>query len=684
MRWFLPLFLCTAAALGAETFHVSPQGSDKGSGRRGSPWRTLERALEDRRLGPGDVVVVAPGTYDGPVKIVRGGAWRRPVILRGEPGAILRNPEPGPVVRIQTRDPIVLEGFTIRPSAGLGVLVSQSGPGTVLRRLHIEGGGAEGIRIEDSRGVRVERSSVQASRYGVVIEGRGHLIINNKITSCTVAGIVLGGEEPVRDSTVRGNSLLENGGGHGDPGGLWVRWVRDVRFENNLLQSKGGRRLLTVESDGVAFSNNHFFSPNDAHGAAYFWAGFERTGFGRLRILMRDPNAMFADPATTAEGLHPGSPAIDAGGGRPAPGEMDFKGGARVVGMAPDVGAYEFALPAGLRVEGNQLMAQNRIVRLRGVAVGDPFLDRQGRPLSDYAALRDLWNANVVRISVHANVWRDANEFGGREEVLRRLRGEVDAALGAGLYVILDWHVVGWPDGYAKPSEPGEPVALHDTRFALAKSFWESVARTFGKDGRILFELWNEPVRGPDDWKPDPRAWEDLRPYFEHLTGVVRAHSENVVIVAGGSWAYSLQGIRDNPPADLNTAIAWHIYAGKENNDERRWEAAFDDLAKDFPVIVSEWGFEEGGPAHYRGDIEDFGAKFSRRWLEGRSLHWVAWCWHPEVGPPMLQKDGASPTAFGAFVAGLLKQNPPRSVTVPRWISPEGRPVRFYRPFSID
>ncbi len=267
--------------------------------------------------------------------------------------------------------------------------------------------------------------------------------------------------------------------------------------------------------------------------------------------------------------------------------------------------------------------------------------------------------------------------------VIAWLRHDIEAAAAAGLYVILDWHITGWPDGYAKPSEPGEPVGLHDSSFALAEDFWNTAAAAFGSNGLVAFELWNEPVRGPDDWRPDPTAWDRLRPYLGRLTAIVRQHSENLVIVTGGSWAYGLTGTRENRPEDLNTAIAWHVYAGKEGNNEARWAAAFDDLDRDFPVIVTEWGYEENGKPHYRGGVADFGSKFARNWLEGRRLHWVAWCWHPTVGPSLLQKDWATPTAFGQFVLQGLRPNPRRPLEPPSSMDRTGRAVRDYRPFEI-
>jgi|GEM_PF-2884414 len=90
---------------------------------------------------------------------------------------------------------------------------------------------------------------------------------------------------------------------------------------------------------------------------------------------------------------------------------------------------------------------------------------------------------------------------------------------------------------------------------------------------------------------------------------------------------------------------------------ERQACAALGDLQKVRPVIVTEWGFERDAKAHFKGTPESFGDKFLRDFLVARNLHSVAWCWHAEWGPPLLQKDWNTPTEFGAFVQKYLKNH---------------------------
>lgn len=318
-----------------------------------------------------------------------------------------------------------------------------------------------------------------------------------------------------------------------------------------------------------------------------------------------------------------------------------------------------FALAAaeGLEVSGKEILLDGQPVRLRGVAVGDPFLARKDRPDSDYREIAEDWRANVVRVSVHPTVWKHASSHAaeGKAGLIKALRREVDAARDAGLAVILDWHVIGWPDGYYEPVKPewGAAGDLYDSDFELARDFWGRMAREFAGDGRVAFEIWNEPV-SEKGWENNSR-WAELKPFWESLTDTIRAHAGNLIIAPGGVWSYNLRGIREDPLPDANTAYAWHIYAGHSEGNESGWAAALDDLPTLKPVLVTEWGFVRETSEHFRGTPQTFGIKFRDRWLEGRGLHSTAWCWHPVWTPRMLEADWRTPTEFGAFVKEYLK-----------------------------
>jgi len=214
-------------------------------------------------------------------------------------------------------------------------------------------------------------------------------------------------------------------------------------------------------------------------------------------------------------------------------------------------------------------------------------------------------------------------------------------------------------DGYYEKIDKtwtDDPPDLYDSNFQLAKGFWDEVSARFGKDGRIVFELWNEPVlslkeEDEDSVRPE---WTRLKPYFAELLRVVRTHSENVVLATGNEWAYDLSGIREDPLPGTNVAYSWHIYASTDDDDEAQWARHLDDLQSVAPVMVTEWGFQERTKEAFKGSVKSFGAKFVRDFLEGRHLHSTAWCWHPDWTPVMLKPDWKTPTSMGKFVMDYL------------------------------
>ena len=309
-----------------------------------------------------------------------------------------------------------------------------------------------------------------------------------------------------------------------------------------------------------------------------------------------------------------------------------------------------------LEVRGKDLLFEGKPIRLRGVAVGDPVMGRQGRPTSDYDFLAMDWKANVIRIGIHPRIWK----MEPHDKVLARLAEDVDDTLKNKMFVIIDWHVIGWPDGYYEIPQWGGDKDIYDSSFKLAKDFWAAIAQRYGKEGRVMFEFWNEPVFQKNEYAPGVgQKWATFKPYMQELLEIVRKHGDNVVIVSSNRWSYWLKGVRKDQLDGKNVAYAWHIYAGHSKNNPKAWAEALDDMQTVAPVLVTEWGFQQGANAHFKGGPEEFGNPFVRDFLEGKGLHSTAWCWHPTWGPPMLKQDWRTPNEFGSFVRAYLREHNP-------------------------
>ena len=312
---------------------------------------------------------------------------------------------------------------------------------------------------------------------------------------------------------------------------------------------------------------------------------------------------------------------------------------------------------SGLRVDGNRLTFDGKPVTLRGVCVGDVRLARTARRRGDYRTIARDWKANCVRIGVAPVSWRR-----NPERTLAALGADVAAALAQGMFVIIDWHAIGWPDGYTQLSDGSK--ALYDSDFALATSFWRRCAATYRGDGRVAFQLWCEPVFQRQEWRTRRGStWMALRPFFLRMTETVRtAGAPNLLLATGTNWAYDLKGIREDLLPDANTAYEWHVYGDPVEVDEAHWERATDGLERVKPVVVTEWGFQEATDEHFKGTAEGFGKPFLR-FMDERGMGWTAWCWNPEWTPNMLRDDWRTPTPFGAFVKAALAARDSRPPT---------------------
>jgi aryl-phospho-beta-D-glucosidase BglC (GH1 family) len=313
--------------------------------------------------------------------------------------------------------------------------------------------------------------------------------------------------------------------------------------------------------------------------------------------------------------------------------------------------AFALLSPApasALSVQGNQFVEDGKPVILRGVAVGDVTDLPSG--IDPYPEIAHEWHANVVRLSVHPGTWRDR-----KDQALSTLRHQVEMARAASLYVIIDYHAVGFPDGYALEyldvTDPGTRTNAYDSRFTLAMDFWMTMALNF-EDTAILFELWNEPSSDTEEEEGgDLSYWKKYRPYWRVLSDAIRAsHNSNVLLVAPPHWAYNLRGLKDDLLPDENTGYVWHVYADNEPED---WADALDDLDQAKPVIVTEWGFEPDAKQHWAGTAEDYGQPLAH-FMDAHGLSSTAWCWNPNYGPSLRNKSGKL-TAWGAFAQQYLK-----------------------------
>jgi hypothetical protein len=307
-----------------------------------------------------------------------------------------------------------------------------------------------------------------------------------------------------------------------------------------------------------------------------------------------------------------------------------------------------------IELDGNRFTYDGRLLRLTGVAVGDPTYIRAQRPLSDYHVIASDWRANCVRISVQPGLWRQ-----DPEAQRTALSDNVAAARAEGLFVIIDWHRIGFPGLYDPdvPADWGLPTDVAIASIDETIAFWQEMARDYGDDPAVLFEIWNEPTADPKLWVATGQHWPVFKPAWEQIIAAIRPLADNVVLVAGGYWAHDLVGVKDDLIGDARTAYAWHSYPNAERGNMAARIATLGGLQAVKPIVVTEWGFRPESDDDLRGTVKGFGRPFVEGVLDRFGLGHTAWCYSTGAVPNLLADETGTPSTAGAFVRDTLRKN---------------------------
>jgi endoglucanase len=321
-----------------------------------------------------------------------------------------------------------------------------------------------------------------------------------------------------------------------------------------------------------------------------------------------------------------------------------------VLGTVAAVSAAETPKPRrAIRVQGNQFVdATGSPIVFRGVAVSDPDkLEKEGH--WDRRIFEEIkaWGANVVRVPIHPVAWRAR----GPQATLALLDQGVAWARETGLYVMVDWHVI----GNLRTELMQDP--MYDTTRKETYEFWRTVARHYRDDPVVvLYELFNEPTEFGGQL--GRLTWAEWKPILEEIVGIVRANDpSSVVVVAGLDWAYELRDVLASPIDAPAVAYASHPYPQKREEPwEAKWEADWGHVAARYPVFVSELGYDRKGSVPFVGT-----AHYGRAivgYMEKKGLSWAAWCFDVDWGPTLIEDWAFTPTEQGRLWKAALQGRP--------------------------
>jgi endoglucanase len=246
-----------------------------------------------------------------------------------------------------------------------------------------------------------------------------------------------------------------------------------------------------------------------------------------------------------------------------------------------------------LRIEGTRLVDKNgKPVVLRGMSFGWHNWWPRFYNAGAVKWLHDDWKCSVVRAAM--GVEPDKGYIRDSAGSVACIKAVADAAIKAGIYVIIDWH-------------------SHNIKLNEAKSFFAMVATQYGKYPNLIYEIFNE---------PDYETWPEVKAYSEEIIKTIRAiDPDNIILVGSPKWDQDIQLPAADPIKGYsNLMYTVHFYAATH----KQWlrDKTDEAIKKGLPVFISE---SAGMEATGNGPINNEEWQKWIDWMEANQLSWITW-----------------------------------------------------------
>ena len=186
--------------------------------------------------------------------------------------------------------------------------------------------------------------------------------------------------------------------------------------------------------------------------------------------------------------------------------------------------------------------------------------------------------------------------------MLKDLHEGIDAATKLGLYVIVDWHMV----GATNPLDKNPLTYLEES-----KEFFSYISEYYKDQNNILYEIMNEPN--------GKTTWADCKKYAEAVIPCIRKNTDAIILVGNPRWTADLTSVMNDPLVGYsNIMYTYHFYA-RDHSRTSQVEKAYD---AGFPVFISEFGFMNSDGD---GNISTTNGEKWKKVLDERNISYVAW-----------------------------------------------------------
>ena len=246
-----------------------------------------------------------------------------------------------------------------------------------------------------------------------------------------------------------------------------------------------------------------------------------------------------------------------------------------------------------LRVQGNRIVDKNNApVQLRGMSLfWSQWMGQYYTPQT-VNWLRDDWSCSIVRAAMAVE---NNGYLTNPDKEKQKIITVVDAAIKAGIYVLIDWH---------------DHQAQKHTKESQA--FFAEMARRYARVPNVLYETYNEPLQ--------EASWaKDIKPYHEAVIKSIRQYDKNNLIICGTrAWSQRVDEAAQDPIKAANIAYTLHFYAATH----KQWlrDTAQSALDKNIALMVTEFGTTE---ASGNGPVD---RDETRKWWDFLDKNHISWC----------------------------------------------------------
>ncbi len=246
---------------------------------------------------------------------------------------------------------------------------------------------------------------------------------------------------------------------------------------------------------------------------------------------------------------------------------------ALIAGGAPSRALAAEPAVAALHVQGTTLAdSSGQTVQLRGLSSHGLSWYPQFVNAANMVQMKNQWGCNVFRLAMYTQEYNGycTGDDANRAALKARIADAVAAAHQAGIYVIIDWHIL----------SDGNP----QTHQSEALAFFDEMSRTYGSDPHVLYEICNEPNGSV--------TWDQVKAYAQAVIPVIRQHSDGIILVGTPTWSQDIDQAAASPLTGVsNVMYTLHFYAATHKDALRNKLVAA--VQSGLPVFVSEFGICE-------------------------------------------------------------------------------------------